>query len=148
MSGIADRRQRGAALVECALALPLLLLLVMGVIEIGRMTRTQLALAQAAREGAQAIARALTVERVAARVLNTAEQGGLRRGAVIAIELTSSSNGTNWAAISNDSKALENNAKRGNLVRARVRYRHAHVSSLVFSGGSRDMESVVVARRN
>jgi Flp pilus assembly protein TadG len=48
--GLKDR-DRGAAAVEFALCLPLLLLLVFGIIDFGRALSTQLTLTQAAREG-------------------------------------------------------------------------------------------------
>jgi Flp pilus assembly protein TadG len=47
---------RGAAAVEFALLLPLLLLIVFGVIDFGRAINAQITLTQAAREGARALA--------------------------------------------------------------------------------------------
>ncbi|OLB78114.1 MAG: hypothetical protein AUI14_14165 [Actinobacteria bacterium 13_2_20CM_2_71_6] len=49
-------RDRGAAAVEMALVLPLLLFLLFGVIDFGRMLNTQLTLTEAAREGARSAA--------------------------------------------------------------------------------------------
>jgi len=46
-----NRKQRGQALVEFALALPLLLILVLGVLEFGRAFQTKIVLTNAAREG-------------------------------------------------------------------------------------------------
>jgi Flp pilus assembly protein TadG len=46
-------RDRGAAVVEFALVLPLLLLLVFGIIDFGRALNAQITLTQAAREGAR-----------------------------------------------------------------------------------------------
>jgi Flp pilus assembly protein TadG len=46
-------RDRGAAAVEFALLLPLLLLLLFGIIDAGRAINTQITLTQAAREGAR-----------------------------------------------------------------------------------------------
>jgi Flp pilus assembly protein TadG len=53
---IACRRtgDRGAAAVEFALLLPLLLILVFGIIDFGRMLNAQITLTEAAREGARA----------------------------------------------------------------------------------------------
>jgi Flp pilus assembly protein TadG len=47
------RRDRGAAAVEFALILPLLMLLVFGIIDFGRALNAQITLTQAAREGAR-----------------------------------------------------------------------------------------------
>ncbi|WP_328993407.1 pilus assembly protein [Kribbella sp. NBC_01245] len=52
-SGSADR---GAAAVEFALLLPLLLLLVLGIVDFGRMLNAQQTLTQAAREGVRLVA--------------------------------------------------------------------------------------------
>jgi Flp pilus assembly protein TadG len=46
-----SNRQRGAAMVEMAIVLPLLLLLVFGIIEFGRLYNAQVTLTHAAREG-------------------------------------------------------------------------------------------------
>lgn len=139
--------QRGVALVECALVLPSLLLVVLGVAEIGRMTRSQLALAQAAREGAQAAARGLTVERIRTRVLNTAEVGGLVRAAVTITALQRSSNGTSWQDLGNTADGTQNDARRQHLVRIQVAYQHPLLSRLVFPVPTRTLTSSIVARR-
>lgn len=49
-------RERGAAAVEFALVLPLLIVLVMGIIDFGRVYSAQQTLTNAAREGARAMA--------------------------------------------------------------------------------------------
>ena len=46
-------RQRGQSLVEMALALPLLLILLVGVVDVGRAMYTKIALTNASREGAR-----------------------------------------------------------------------------------------------
>lgn len=48
------KRERGAAAVEFALLLPILLLIVFGIIDFGRMLNAQITLTEAAREGARA----------------------------------------------------------------------------------------------
>jgi Flp pilus assembly protein TadG len=50
------RRDDGAAAVEMALVLPLLLFVVFGIIDFGRMLNAQITLTEAAREGARAVA--------------------------------------------------------------------------------------------
>jgi Flp pilus assembly protein TadG len=54
--GLGRRRDGGAAAVETALVLPILLLLVFGIIDFGRMLNAQITLTEAAREGARAVA--------------------------------------------------------------------------------------------
>ncbi len=49
-----DDQQRGAAIVEAALIMPVLLLLVFGVLEMGMLMRDNLTLAQSTRDGARA----------------------------------------------------------------------------------------------
>ncbi|GIH08926.1 hypothetical protein Rhe02_69930 [Rhizocola hellebori] len=49
-----DRRDRGAAAVEMALLLPLLLMLIFGIIEFGLLLTAQIGVTEAAREGARA----------------------------------------------------------------------------------------------
>jgi hypothetical protein len=52
----ARRRDRGAAAVEFALVLPVLLLIIFGIIDFGRMLTAKITLTEAAREGARAAA--------------------------------------------------------------------------------------------
>lgn len=51
-----SRRDRGAAAVEFALLLPVVLLVIFGIIDFGRMLNAQITINQAAREGARAAA--------------------------------------------------------------------------------------------
>lgn len=48
-----DRKERGAVAIEMAILLPLLLLILIGIIEFGRVLNIQVSLTQAAREGAR-----------------------------------------------------------------------------------------------
>jgi hypothetical protein len=64
------RSQRGQAVVEFAFILPLLLLLILGITELGRMIMRTNLLTQAAREGARAAAVGAIPDSVVARVGN------------------------------------------------------------------------------
>jgi len=64
---------RGSAAVELAILLPLLLLLVFGVIDFGRMLNTQITLTEAAREGARAAALGFDPNARVARTANGVE---------------------------------------------------------------------------
>lgn len=60
--------QRGTALVEFALVLPLLLVLVMGIIDFGRAYQTQIMLTNAVREGARLGATGASTSAITSRV--------------------------------------------------------------------------------
>ncbi len=62
------RDDRGAAMVEFAIVLPLLLMLLMGIIEFGRAYNTQISIQAAAREGARELALHKSSSDVDARV--------------------------------------------------------------------------------
>ena len=51
---LAGRSQRGAALIEAAIIMPVLLMIVFGVFEYGLLFRDELTLAQSTRDGARA----------------------------------------------------------------------------------------------
>jgi Flp pilus assembly protein TadG len=64
-------RERGAAAVEFALVLPILMLIIFGIVDFGRMLNAQITLTEAAREGARATS------------LVNAAAGGVRIDAVL-----------------------------------------------------------------
>lgn len=100
-------RQRGQALVETALVVPLLLSLAFGVVGVGRVTQAQLGVAAVAREAALAGAHANNAEQAFAR--------GSARGQEVATGFNLS-NGT--LALTVDAGTFG----RGGQVRAAVRY--------------------------
>ena len=92
------REQKGQALVELALLLPVLLLLLGGIMEFGRLLHAQLVLTAASREGARAAAVGLPPEEVCGRVREVAAAldedrlevvqepaGGLARGQLVTV---------------------------------------------------------------
>jgi Flp pilus assembly protein TadG len=65
-------RDRGAAAVELALVLPVLLLIVFGTIDFGRLLHARMTLTEAAREGARAVALGEGVDVAKARAVRAA----------------------------------------------------------------------------
>jgi Flp pilus assembly protein TadG len=74
--------QRGAAAVELALVLPLFLILIAGVYEVGRMAEVQQILSNAAREGARQASTAQISNAAAQQVVLTYLQNALNEGDV------------------------------------------------------------------
>jgi hypothetical protein len=73
------RSERGNALIETAITIPIVLLIAVGIFEFGRAYQTQQVLTNAAREGArQAILEGVTDTQVTALVRNYMSSGGLR----------------------------------------------------------------------
>lgn len=70
--GRTARDQRGAAVVEFALILPVLVMLVFGIIQFGRAYNTTISLTAAAREGARLLSLDGTVAEVETRVRDSA----------------------------------------------------------------------------
>lgn len=68
MSTIPPLRERGAAAVEMAIVLPLLLLILGGLVDFGRLYYTQLVLTNAAREGARTVTTGSTWSQAQTRV--------------------------------------------------------------------------------
>ena len=72
------RNERGAALLETAITIPIILLISVGIFEFGRAYQVQQVLTNAAREGArQAVLESATPEQVTATVRNYLSGGGL-----------------------------------------------------------------------
>jgi Flp pilus assembly protein TadG len=76
--------ERGAAAVELAILLPLLLLILFGIIDFGRMLNTQIKVTEAAREGARAVSVGASSAAVDSRI--GAVMGGLDGVTVSSVE--------------------------------------------------------------
>jgi Flp pilus assembly protein TadG len=72
-------RERGAAIAEFALVVPLLMILLVGIIEFGRAYNVQISLNGASREGARALALGKTSSEVDAAVRNASPSTTVHR---------------------------------------------------------------------
>ena len=70
-----SRDERGSAAVEFALVLPLLLMLIFGIIDFGRMLNDKITLTEAAREGARSAALQTAADGIARAKVLTADVG-------------------------------------------------------------------------
>jgi len=77
------RRDRGAAAVEMALVLPLLISMLFGVIDFGRLFNAEIQLSQAAREGARIAALGATAGDPVARAIAAAPAPGFGGGGAV-----------------------------------------------------------------
>lgn len=83
-SGSSSLRRAGAAAVEFAIVAPVFFLVVLGIIEFGRMVMVQQVITNAAREGARiAVLDSATSDRVTTRVNSYMEAADLPNGTVI-----------------------------------------------------------------
>jgi Flp pilus assembly protein TadG len=86
------RSQRGTALIETALILPILLLICVGIFEFGRAYQTWEVLTNAAREGARVvILPSAGPSEAEARVRDYLKAGGLAYGASVGVSVTPAS---------------------------------------------------------
>ena len=83
------RNERGAAIIETAITLPILLLVAVGIFEFGRAYQTSQVLTNAAREGARiAILPATAPGAAEAMVRSYLGMGGLQNGAGVGVSIT------------------------------------------------------------
>lgn len=143
---ISERRRRarhGAALVEFVFVMSLILMLLFGIVEVGLLMRDQAIVAQAAREAARSAAVGSQPSVVTSRAINTATGLTLQSGNVTLEKSTN--NGQAWTTL--QTSGTSNDAVTGNLVRATVTYNHPLVTGLIYSGGTKQVRSQVIMRR-
>jgi len=124
------RQRRGAALVEFALVVILLLTIVLGIIEFGVIAMDQLTVTQGAREGSRAASLGRPVADIAARVRGSA--GLLEENRIQVSMLYSTDNGVSYPYTLGD-RSGENNAPPGSLVKIECQYPHRMLTGDFFS---------------
>ena len=154
-------RRKGATMVEFALIVPILLAILLGILELGWMTKNKLQLANAVREGARDAAVGIktaataTNDSIEARIKNRA--AGLP-GAPSALTITlmrddgDASNGYSYVtplgnkAADASTGAVYNDAPTGALIRVRVSIPHKSLTGFPFTNG-KTLTSEVIMRR-
>jgi Flp pilus assembly protein TadG len=123
------RNNRGAALVEFAIVVSLLMVLLFGIIDFGWLIKDYLAINQAAREGARTAAIGKPTPEIVTRVLDSAPILGLK-SADIVIDRKASGD-TTWSALGN--LGGQNSAASGDYIRVRVNLQHRWITGLFAS---------------
>lgn len=143
---------RGAALVEFAIVVVLLITLVFGIIEFGLLLKDYLTLNQAAREGARSAALGSPTSTVQTRIRNCAPTLDSAQIGISLYKRPMGGSPGDWQALGNTGDGDYNDAEPGNQVRASLSYPHDLVTGSLFSwmaggGSSIDIGSEMVMRR-
>ena len=149
---IALKDNRGAALLEFAIVVLLLLTLVFGIIEFALLMKDYTVLGHAAREGARSAALGSPTSAVTTRIQQTAVS---LKSASLTIALqkrTMAATPGPWVALGNTTDGLHNDAQQGDEVRAYLTYAHQLVTGTFFSwlfggGGSVTIHGDMIMRR-
>ena len=148
----ARTKRRGAALVEFALILPLLLMLVLGIIEFGVLMMHQLTLVQVAREGSRAASLGNSVAQIQQRITNVA--GALPNHSELTTQLKySTDQGLTYPYTLGDNAGGENDAPPGSLIKVTLTWPHHLITGSFFSwltgatNNTLPMKSEVIMRR-
>lgn len=138
--------EKGQSLVEFSLVLPVLLLVLMGIIELGYLAHNHLALANSAREGARAAAVGKEADDIDLRAHIHAESLS-----VVVVKEYSSDNGTTWqswpADTMNGSGDGVNGVPNGSLVRVSVLTEHQQLTGFLPYINGMQLSQFVVMRR-
>lgn len=125
------RGQRGAALVEFVIVVPLLLLLLLGIMEFGMIMHDYIMLAQGAREGARTAAIGQPVQAIRARVIE-ASLPDVTPDMVQVTELDPGTGG--WVAVGDKASGDQNNVPSDGIVRVTIKdYPHHMVTGNFFA---------------
>jgi Flp pilus assembly protein TadG len=128
---LARRRWRGAALVEFALIVPLLIFLLLGILEFGILVMHRLTLEQAAREGSRLAAVRATTATIQQRITNAAPTITNKQEMQVSLKY-STDNGASFGYTLGNSGS-ENNAPPGSLVQVGITCPHHLVTGSFFA---------------
>ena len=132
MRKLCTRSRRGAALVEFALILPILLMLFLGIVEFGVMMMHQLTLVQVAREGSRHASLGRPVAQIEERVLNMA--GALPNHDELVMDFSySTDEGLTYPYALGDNAGGDNDAPAGSLIKVHLDWPHHLLTGSFFS---------------
>lgn len=122
------KKRKGQALVEFALVLPFLIILILGIMEFGWLTKNQLAVANATREGARAAALGKSISEITTTIQNgTTGVPGSPANLTILMKRddNDASNGYNYTIDLGDAAAdsdgvVKNDAPAGAMIQVKV----------------------------
>lgn len=149
------RKRKGQALIEFALVLPFLILLVLGIIEFGWLTKNQLTIDNATREGARTAALGKTTSAIISTIQNqTSTVPGSPSQLTITMKRDSNSTGTNdynYATTLLDTTDSNgnpvNNAPAGTMIQITVSIPEHSLTGFFPFLNNRNISAVVVMRR-
>jgi Flp pilus assembly protein TadG len=133
MSRRQGRRWHGAALVEMALVMPLLLLLFLGILESGVVMLHQLTLVQMAREGSRQASLGRPVAEIKQRVLNVGGSLPNHNELATTLKYSIDQGQTYPYSLGDASGGNANSAPAGSLIKVTVNWPHHLITGSFFS---------------
>jgi Flp pilus assembly protein TadG len=141
-------RRRGATLVEFALVVPALLLILLGILEFGWYGRNQLAVANAAREGARVASIGKTTADIRTRIINTAIPVTVSTSHITLQQSTN--NGVSWQTFPNDDNGrtpAQNGVASGDMVKVILLVPHRRLINMPLTPANYRVSVVMVRER-
>ena len=141
--------RRGAALIEFALVVPILILMILGIMEFGWYAKNQLTVANATREGARQASLGRTTTEIKNRIENSAAPVRIN---TIELKYSDDNSGTSFPNNLEDrtlaNGSSENTAQPGRMIRVTVKAAHRSLTSLSLFRNEIRVTVVMVRERN
>lgn len=137
-------RRRGAAIVEFALIVPIILAILLAILEFGWMTKNYLSVANSTREGARSASLGKTTTDIRTRIKNAARPTNVTDGNITL--QYSTDNGATYPYTMGDT-GTQNNAPGGSLVRVTVTIAHQSLTRFFPFLNNRNISVPVTMRR-